>query len=75
MALTSPLDVCVTGKVRLIHLGFGIGGKCIGYQVPQAGMNNENRRVGSKEQVDVGTICLDGRIRSQDDSKQDSRLI
>jgi hypothetical protein len=45
MALASPLDVGVVGKVRPVNPGFGVRGERVCYEVAQAGMEDKDSRV------------------------------
>lgn len=56
VALPPALDVCVTCEVRFVNAGLGVRGEGVGYQVAEAGVDDEDGRVGTEEEVDVCAV-------------------
>lgn len=74
MALASPLDVRVVEEMRLVNARFGIGGKRVGDQVAQAGLENKDDGIGSQKECNVGAVGLNGSFGTDDDGLYDGRL-
>jgi hypothetical protein len=68
MALASPLQVGVVGEVWAVDTCFGVGSKRVCYQISQARVNDEDSRVGPKEQVGICAVRLEGRFGTDNDS-------
>lgn len=64
----------MAGKKRFIYSGLGIGGQGICDQEASGGLHHKDGGVRSQQQVDIGTIGLDGGFGTHDDSKYHCRL-
>lgn len=74
VTLSPSLDIGVAGKIGLVNARFGVGGQRVCDEVAQGGSHHEDGRVWSEQQVDVGTVGLEGGVGAHDDSKDDCWL-
>lgn len=59
VTLPPSLDVGVAREEGLVDARFGVGRQRVGDEVAQGGPHDEDGRVGSEQQVDVGAVRLE----------------
>lgn len=67
VALSSPLNISMACKVRLVNARLGIGGQRISDEKAGASMDDKDGRVGAEEEVDISAILLEGPFGAHDD--------
>ena len=74
VVLAPPLDVGVAREVRPVDLGLGIGGERVGNQISHCGVEDQDGRIGTHQEVHVLAVRLEGRFGPDNNSQDDGGL-